>query len=133
MLRIKDIMSANPMAIEVSIRLGDAKKIMAQHSVRHLPVMQEGSLVGILTDRDIKLAQAVSSDELFDEHKTAGDICVRFAYTVSVDESARLVLEHMWKERIGSALVTENDNLVGIFTVTDACKHFSALLEKMNM
>lgn len=133
MILIKDIMSPAPMSIESSVSIGDAKKIMSHHEIRHLPVVEQGELVGILTDRDIKLAQAVTDDLQFDSNCTVGDTCVHLPYTVQPDEPAHKVLAYMAEERIGSALVADIDELIGIFTVTDACRAFSTLLEKLDI
>ncbi len=130
MLLIKDIMSFSPITVEQSATVLEAKQLMSQYSVRHLPVVAGGKLVGILTDRDLKLAQAVTKDTHFDESHTAGDICVRDIYVVKSTDLAKTVLAYMAKERIGSALVTEENKLVGIFTVTDACKAFAEYLRR---
>lgn len=130
MLRIKDIMSPYPMTVEASAPVREAKKLMVENTFRHLPVVENGNLAGVISDRDIKLAQAVSDDTQFDASKKVGDICVRNAYAVDASEHAKKVLAMMGKERIGSALVTENGQLVGIFTAVDACKSFAGYLSE---
>lgn len=130
MLLIKDIMSSSPVIVEQSATVLEAKQLMSRYSVRHLPVVAGGKLVGILTDRDLKLAQAVTKDIHFDESHTVGDTCVRDIYVVKSTEPASTVLAYLAKERIGSALVTEENKLAGIFTVTDACKAFAEYLRR---
>lgn len=130
MLLIKDIMSPNPLTVDTLESAREAKRIMLDHTIRHLPVMENGKLVGIITDRDLKLAQAVAEDDQFDIHRTVGEICVRNVYFVEPTEQAQKVLAYISKERIGSALIVEDGELVGIFTVVDACKAFAYYLEK---
>ena len=125
MLLIKDIMSSSPKTVDESAPVKKAKQIMSQNSVRHLPVVSGGKLCGIITDRDLKLAQAVTNDKHFDEHRLVGDICLRNIYLVKSSEPAQNVLAYMAKEKIGSAVVIEGNKLAGIFTVTDACKAFA--------
>ena len=133
MLLIKDIMSFSPVTVEQSASVLEAKKLMSQYSVRHLPVVAGGKLIGILTDRDLKLAQAVTKDIHFDESHTAGDTCLRNVYVVKSTEPAISVLTYMARERIGSALVTEENKLIGIFTATDACKAFAEYLSRNDL
>jgi acetoin utilization protein AcuB len=97
---------------------------MVRHEVRHLPVKRANALVGVLTDRDLKRALDPDlglppKDELF-----VRDVFRPHPYIVDSSESLDNVLEHMAAEHIGSALVTKNGHLVGIFTATDACRVF---------
>jgi len=130
MLLIKDIMCPHPLTVHASAMVREAKQIMSEHAIRHLPVIEGGKLKGIITDRDLKLAQAVSDNKEFDSSKKVGDICVCNVYVVDPKEHAKKVLAYMGKERIGSALVMENGDLVGIFTAVDACKAFAGYLSQ---
>lgn len=134
MLSIKDMMTTSIITIEASEPVIKAKQIMADKEIRHLPVLENGKVVGLLTDRDLKLAQAVTEDAQFDQHRTAGDICVHNAYSVGPDAPARNVLNYMAQERIGSALVVnEEGTIVGIVTAVDACRAFARFLENQNL
>lgn len=134
MLQIKDMMTSTVVSIDASSPVIKAKQLMSGQSIRHLPVLENGKVVGILTDRDLKLAQAVTEDDHFDENRTAGDICVHHAYTVGPEAPARNVLGYMAQERIGSALVTdEGGQVLGIVTVVDACRVFARYLEKHDL
>jgi CBS domain-containing protein len=57
-----------------------------------------------------------------------GEVCVRHAYVVEDAERLDRVLLRMAADRIGSALVTRRGKLVGIFTVSDACRLFASWL-----
>lgn len=124
-------MTPFPYAVDVGDSLRRARALMIEHRVRHLPVLDGHTLVGVLTDRDLKrgLDPAVglpSIDELF----------VRDVYTpepYAVDSSTPLdaVLEHMVAHHLGSALVTKHGRLVGIFTATDACRAYCEHLRKL--
>ena len=56
------------------------------------------------------------------------DICTLHAFIVNADECLEEVAMTMADKQIGSALVVEEDRLVGIFTATDACKYLSLCL-----
>jgi len=134
MLSVKDMMTTSIVTIEASEPVLKAKQIMAEKEIRHLPVLEDGTVVGLLTDRDLKLAQAVTEDAQFDQHRTAGDICVHHAYSVGPEEPARNVLNYMAQERIGSALVVNEAGAVGgMFTAVDACRAFARFLENQGL
>jgi CBS domain-containing protein len=105
---------------------------MVEHRIRHLPVQDQGVLVGILTDRDLK--RALDPDvglppkqELF-----VTDVFEPNAYVVDGGEPLDTVLEHMAAHHIGSALVTKGQKLAGILTATDACRLLCEHLRSLN-
>jgi acetoin utilization protein AcuB len=118
------VMTPFPYVIHVDDSLLYAREVMVRHEVRHLPVKRGNALVGVLTDRDLKRALDPDlglppKDELF-----VRDVFQPDPYIVDSSEPLDNVLEHMAAEHIGSALVTKNGHLVGIFTATDACRVF---------
>ena len=120
----RSAMTPFPHFIEAGDTLLEARALMVEHRIRHLPVQEDGVLVGILTDRDLKRAFDPAlglppKQELF-----VSDVYVPGAYVVSGDAPLDAVLDHMATHHIGSALVTKGDKLVGIFTATDACRQF---------
>jgi len=56
------------------------------------------------------------------------EVFVADSYVVELNTSLVEVLSHMAEHRLGSAVVTRNDKLVGVFTTTDACRAFAAHL-----
>jgi acetoin utilization protein AcuB len=112
-------------------RLPQLVRLLQRRGFRHLPVLDDGKLVGILSDRDVKqsMASAASTaggrarDRLLDE-LTAGQIMARTVVTIGptagVDEAARL----MATRKISALPVTEGDRLVGIVTETDVLQLF---------
>ena len=125
------VMTPFPHVVQVDDSLLQARELMVRHQVRHLPVKQGNTLVGVLTDRDLKRALDPDlglppKDELF-----VRDIYEPRPYVVDASEPLDRVLEHMADEHIGSALVTRHDHLVGIFTATDACRVFCRHLRSM--
>jgi CBS domain-containing protein len=125
------MMTPFPYSVDVSDSLLHARGLMIEHQVRHLPVLKNHKLLGILTDRDLKRALDPElglppRDELF-----VGDVYVADAYVV--DDHAPLddVLEYMAEHHIGSALVTKHGRLAGIFTSTDACRAYCDHLRRM--
>ncbi len=126
---ISDVMTLNPFNIDISERVKTAKQIISDNQINHLPVVDsQFHVAGIITDRDIKLHQAVSEDPDFHNHAKVSEVCVQFPYKVLPDTPALEVVEHMLSEHIGSALIVEKEKLVGIFTKTDACRVLAEFL-----
>jgi acetoin utilization protein AcuB len=121
---VGSVMTPFPYVVHVDDSLLVARTLMVEHDVRHLPVKDGETLVGVLTDRDLKRALDPDlglppKDELF-----VRDVFVRDAYIVDRGQPLDLVLEQLASRHIGSALVTKSDRLVGIFTLVDACRIF---------
>ena len=99
---------------------------MREHNIRHLPVLKGGKLVGILTDRDIKLVlgfqDADPNEILVDEAYTPNP------YQTTPQTPLDQVTAEMAEHKYGCALVVDNHKLVGIFTETDALTALSELL-----
>ena len=121
-------MTPFPYSIDVNAPLKDAHKLMREHHFRHLPVTRADALVGVLTDRDIKLVLGPEFDYPNEEQLTVRDAYVERPCVVNASTPVATVARTMAENHIGSALVTKNDKLVGIFTVTDACRALAEVL-----
>ena len=113
-------MSHPVISIGGDIQLSHAKKMMYENGIKHLPVLDRGSLIGLLSDRDVKLCYAVDGAKA-DTLKVA-DACSPEVFAVEQEESLSFVCKRMAEEGLGSAVIVEGDRAVGIFTVTDACR-----------
>jgi CBS domain-containing protein len=120
--------------VDAGASVADALEFMREHRIRHLPVTQDteagGELVGSVSDRDIRLILGPDFANP-DEHATrVADAMVKDAYVVDMDARLDEVLAHMAEHHLGSAIVTRRGKLAGIFTVTDACRHFAEFLRE---
>lgn len=120
------VMTPFPYAIDIEASLEQARTMMATHAIRHLPVTAGGTLVGVLSERDMLREFATGSQA--SPAPRVRDVCVLEAYIVDLSERLDTVLLHMAEQHIGSALVVRHQKLVGIFTVTDACYAFGTYL-----
>ena len=122
---VKDRMSPRFITIGPDASLAEARSLLDQHRIRHLPVVEDGNPVGIITDRDIRSAAPASS---LGQVKV-GEIMTRNLITVTpgtqVQEAAKLMVTH----RIGGLPVQQEGKLVGIITETDL---LNALVEIMD-
>ena len=128
---IKAVMTPFPNSIEVGRTLAEARKMMAAHDIRHLPVMEHGDLVGVITDRDVRLATEAAGGRESQSGVQIREICLRETYVVDLAEPLDRVLLHMARHHIDSALVVKDKRLAGIFTMTDACRSFGELLRTL--
>ena len=126
---LKSVMSPFPYAIGLGDPLIEARKLMLEHHVRHLPVIRDGELAGIITDRDIKLLLGPEFDYPDPREMLVEDAYVEDGYVVDIDTQLTDVLTTMADRHIGAALVTRKGKLAGIFTTIDACRALSALLK----
>jgi acetoin utilization protein AcuB len=128
---INEVMTIAPITIQEHQNLEEAKQIMYKKGIRHLPVLNGQKIVGILSDRDLKLTLAVAGKDRKPTEITIGECCARDPYIVEPKEELKIVLKEMTRRRLGSALVGTDDELFGIFTVTDAVKCFGEFLEQL--
>jgi acetoin utilization protein AcuB len=126
MPQIQKFMTTMPHTIGSDIPVKTALGMMREHQIRHLPVQKGGELIGILTDRDVKLAASFrGTDELQVEEVMTPD-----PFTVApetpVDEVAREMAEHKY----GCAVIRQgNGKVVGIFTATDGMRVLGEVLQ----
>ena len=135
-MKVQDIMTPDPITLNPRNTLRDAGRIAEEHGLRRFPVISNGRLVGIITDRDLRqagLSTAVVHERRYSdyvlERVLVGGIMSREPVTVTpetpVEEAAGLILEH----RVGGLPVVRKDKLVGIITETDILRTFIRIQE----
>lgn len=112
---LKQAMTPFPYSVERSASLVEARQVMDQHKVRHLPVTDGHELVGIVTDRDLRSALAAPMSRKIVSNLTVKDLYIADAYVVDLEEPIETVLLTMAERQIGSALVTRRGRLAGVF------------------
>jgi acetoin utilization protein AcuB len=123
---IQKYMTTCPHTIGDEQTMNKAHQIMREYRLRHLPVMNGGNLVGLLSDRDLNLVETLRD---VDPAKVpVSDAMSPDPYTVSPDASLDDVVSTMAAKKYGSAVVMQNHKVVGIFTTVDACHAFAELL-----
>ncbi len=124
---IQKYMTTQPISIEAGQTLQDAIMVLKQHSIRHLPVMRGNEVVGLLSDRDVKLALGIQG--LDTDRMPVIDICIEKPYTVKPEAHLKEVALTMASKHYGSAIVVSNGKLVGIFTTVDACRALAEIID----
>jgi len=128
---VKAVMTPFPHCIDNDEPLSAARAMMDEHGIRHLPVMQDGRLGGVLTDRDLRLAAAPALAPTRPDPLRVHEVTPHDAYVVELNEPLDVVVLHMARHRIDCALVVKHGRLVGIFTMTDACRGLGGLLRSL--
>jgi len=128
-IRVRDIMGKNVVTISVSERLSTVEDIMTLGHVRHMPVVQGGKLVGVVSERDLLR----SSLSVLSEHRGAERRAFLHVVEIarvmsappivigpdaSIDEAARVMAE----KKIGCLPVVEGEHLLGMVTETDVLR-----------
>jgi len=125
---IKAVMTPFPYSVDVNAPISKARKFMSEHGIRHLPVTDKQEIVGVLTDRDIKLYLGPDFDYPSEEDAIVKEVFMDAPYIVDLNERLDKVLRTMAERHIGSVLVTRHGKLAGVFTSTDACKSYAEYL-----
>jgi len=115
-------MTSLPLSVALDARVLEARELMAEHDIRHLPVTEDGRLVGVVSQRDIALVLDPALDVPFHEELRVATVCSLDAYVVEPETPLDAVVAEMARRRIGSALVARRGRLLGILTATDACR-----------
>jgi len=123
---ISKYMTTTPHTADGSVTLAAASKLMQAHGIRHLPITRGDKLLGVITERDIKFAQSFSIVD--PEQVTVLGAMAEDVYSVSPETPLDEVTATMAEKKYGSAIVVQNNRVVGVFTTVDACRALSELL-----
>jgi CBS domain-containing protein len=116
-LRIRDVMTPNPITLPVTATAVDAAKAMRESDVGDVIVLEDSRIVGIVTDRDIVVRSlAVGSNPA---QTKLGEICSRELTLVSATDEVASAIDLMRDKAIRRLPVVENDRPVGIVTLGD--------------
>ena len=133
-LRVGDIMSVSPVTIAPSSSVQAAQALMQQRKIRHLPVLQDGRLVGMISDRDIRLVLPSPATSLtvweirhLLDKLTVGEAMTYFVMTIAPDCPVTEAVGRMLGHKVGALPVVEDDQVVGILTRTDILRAFRRL------
>jgi acetoin utilization protein AcuB len=125
-IRVADWMNDGVLAVETFDSIAIARQLMAKHRVNQLPVLDDDSLVGIVTDRDIRDAYPTSmminrteAIDKFAEKITVEEVMTHDIFVVRPETTLAKAVGLLRKHRIGSLPVVKNRQLVGIITRSD--------------
>lgn len=132
---VKDWMSRKVVTVNVNDSMQHGINLLMEHNISMMPVMEDGRLVGIVTDRDLKRASP-SDAVMLDIQRIlyllskleVGAIMSRYPITLSPDHTMEEAAEIMLSKKIsGAPVLDENKNIVGMITKSDIFKAMMSL------
>lgn len=124
-------MTPFPYSIDVNDPLKEAIAMMEKQGFHHLPVTEQGKLVGVLSNRDLKFIESPFSNATLDDELYVKDIYTTRSYVVDIHTPLENVLRVMADKHLGAALVTKNEKLAGILTQNDVFKKMAEHIIKI--
>ena len=132
---VKKRMTADPVSVSPDDSLAHALRLTREHRIRHLPVVRGGELVGILSDRDIRLAMP-SPIEVADPERAAmlertpvERVMTREVITAGPFDAVEDAAQQICRHRIGALPVVDaHGHLLGMITETDVVTAFAEVL-----
>ncbi|OGL62147.1 MAG: hypothetical protein A3J27_12980 [Candidatus Tectomicrobia bacterium RIFCSPLOWO2_12_FULL_69_37] len=133
MARVRDIMTTNVVTISLDERLDLVDEIMTSANIRHIPVTKGGSVVGIVSQRDLLRARLSSlggyssrEDQQFLRDVDVAEVMTKDVRCADPNESVVHAAKRMIEAKIGCLPVVDKDGeLVGLITETDVMRHFA--------
>jgi acetoin utilization protein AcuB len=136
MRTVKEAMTRDVYTISPDDSILSASQLMQRRSIRHVPVVDNGLLVGIITDRDIKraapsLLSGSDQNDYEDVMRTTlvSRIMTREPLTLGRDAKIRTAVRLMVENKVGALPVMDGRRVIGIITGYDLLKEFLGLLE----
>ena len=131
MITVAEIMTTDVLTLKPGDTLADARRLMTQRHIHHVPVMDGDNLVGLVSHRDV--LAATGSWQSGPDEKTVPlrEIMRTELTTVTPETQLRAAALHMEKHRFGCLPVLENERICGIVTETDFVGLAANLLEQL--
>lgn len=140
MLTVSEIMTREPYTLGADATLADARQIMAEHHIRHIPVLSgDGTLIGLVSQRDVLAAEDSSvlneqgAEGSRDQYVAVSSIMTNPVQTVEESASLRGTAMHLQKNKLGCLPVLNNGKLVGIITDSDFVAIAVNLMEQLEV
>jgi acetoin utilization protein AcuB len=121
-------MTRQPCTIERGQNLNAAHHLMRTHRVRHLPVMEGGKLVGIVSERDLHLMETLP--DVDPEEVMVEDAMTDMVFVAEPADEVAEVVDQMAERKLGSVVVMTGGQVEGIFTSIDALQVLSDVLRR---
>jgi CBS domain-containing protein len=117
---IREVMTTDVRACEPNVAVTDAAKLMAKEDVGPIPIVEEGRLVGLITDRDIVVRVIAEGKD--PKLTKVGQIATKDLVNVSPDADLDEALKLMAERQVRRLPVVEGDRLIGIVAQADVAR-----------
>ncbi|MEZ4449479.1 MAG: CBS domain-containing protein [Nannocystaceae bacterium] len=129
-IKIREYMTPVPETIDPELTIPQAAERMFNLGIRHLPVVQGGNLVGILSERDVSFIQGLADYDA--KRCTVAQAMHANPFTCGPEAHLDAVAREMAEHKYGAAVVVDRDHpshVVGVFTTIDALRALTRLSE----
>lgn len=123
---IAGTMSPFPYSIRPDQTLGEAREMMLEHDIHHLPVTRDDDILGVISDADVFVAGNLAPKGA--DQTPVQSVYSPDPYVVDIHTPLEHVARQMADRRLGSAVITRQGKLAGILTHTDICRALADLL-----
>ncbi len=123
---IRTLMTPTPVSIGRQQPMAEASRRMTEHRIRHLPVLDGGRVVGIISDRDLAMVESFPGVDT--ETVTVEEAMTPDPYVVGPEEPLAAVISALAEHKYGTAVIVKDNRLAGIFTTVDALRVFAGSL-----
>lgn len=136
-MQVRDAMTFEPVTVPSSSSVLAARRLLTRHRVHHLPVVDAGRLVGVVSDRDLRLTDVrvrralgeLGSDLLSGRFRRVDDVMSSPVHTVTPDAPLGVAAALLRRHRIGVLPVVETGRLVGVLARSDALRVLEGVVE----
>jgi acetoin utilization protein AcuB len=125
---VEQYMTPSPRTISPASSLVTAHRLMRAAGIRHLPVVEKGVVVGVLSARDLLLIETLPKVDPAEAR--VYEAMIRDVFVVPPSTPLGEVIETMIERKLGSAVVTDGPSVVGVLTTIDALRALRDLLEQ---
>ncbi len=126
---VGSVMTPFPYFVDADDAVTAVERLMDEHQIRHIPVQQDGRVVGIVSQRDLNHVVDRLLPNSDKARIRARDVMFDKPYIVAFDAPLNEVALEMAKRRIGSAIILHHEKLAGILSATDICRILAEILE----
>lgn len=115
---VQDVMTVNPVTVDITDSLEAVEALLRELDVRHLPVLEDGVLAGIISDRDLGPWRG---DDVARGRVHAGQIMSANLFTVHPEAALSEVVDTMLDQKVGALPVVDQrtSSLIGIVSYID--------------
>lgn len=136
-MRARELMTENPTTVASDATTWDAVELLQSLEIRHLPVVDGDTLVGILSDRDldgvrVPMDRAILDQEQVADRRPVSELMSGPPITTDPESSAREVAEQMLEHRVGAIPVVDpgSGDLLGIVSYVDVLRGLLSQIEE---
>lgn len=136
-MTVRDLMTEDVQALPPNATVAELLELMDHYRIRHVPVVEDGELVGLVSHRDVVRGALGGLDQLPMSQRqqllqriTVDEVMIEDPETVDPDTDLRQAGELMLENKFGCLPVTEGSSLVGIITEADFVRYVLDLIDR---